>query len=590
MAPYRVDPDGVERDGVDLAAATRRLLGSMLTRPWGQVSASVYEIGRLVVFAPHLTGHARRLEYLAETQSPAGHWGAPDGYALVPTLSATDALLCALDRDDRDIVRTRYGRAGLTAAAERGLTSLVRQLGSDAAGPDMPAREVIVASLVAAINARLDRRGAGAARLGQPPGPAPDQLALLTELVAQGVTLDIKLLHALEVTGSAAHGSATARPDPTGAVGASPAATAAFLGPSVGSPSAGSPSARYLDEAARRDGGPVGCTTPITVFERSWVLATLARAGLLRTGDPVARTVSPAGAARALAGTIESAAVIGSVESAARTLAGSLRAALGPDGAATGPGLPADADTTAVCLYALTRLGERPDPACLLGFTNGDFFHTWPGEQGVSTTVNAHVLDALGAAVTARPELGPRYRPIVSRVAAWLVERQSPDGYWRDRWHASDYYATACCVLALDQYGPGHGAALARAHDWVLATQRPDGSWGRWSGTAEETAYAVLTLARADDAHGPTVRALRAALPHLVAAAHGLDPQEPALWHDKDLYRPHAIVRATVLAAIHAAIDGGQGGARERRLRNVRRRTAGPLRRTQSLRATTDRC
>lgn len=29
------------------------------------------------------------------------------------------------------------------------------------------------------------------------------------------------------------------------------------------------------------------------------------------------------------------------------------------------------------------------------------------------------------------------------------------------------------------------------------------------------------------------------------------DPDDPALWHDKDLYRPAAIVRAAMLAALH---------------------------------------
>jgi hypothetical protein len=29
------------------------------------------------------------------------------------------------------------------------------------------------------------------------------------------------------------------------------------------------------------------------------------------------------------------------------------------------------------------------------------------------------------------------------------------------------------------------------------------------------------------------------------------DADEPALWHDKDLYRPAAIVRAVVLGALH---------------------------------------
>ena len=509
---------------VAVAPGAGDLLAGLLARPWGQVSASVYETGRLVVLAPDLPGQAARLDFLVDTQNRTGDWGSPDGYALVPTLSATDALLCALATDDPALDQTRRGRAAIALAADRGLLALLDGNGPESDPPDMPARELIVPALIASINARLSAGGYSAARLRAASGPGPNHLSALSELVAAGAPLDVKLLHALEVTGPAARHSATARPTPAGAIGASPAATAAWLGQNRVT-DLSDPSARYLAATVELDGGPVGCTAPITVFERSWVLATLARAGLVSSPGALA---------------------------AAESLAASLREALGPDGAATGPGLPADADTTAVTLFTLIRLGESPDPACLLRFSVGTHFVTWPGEQGVSTTVNAHVLDALGAAVTARPDLGPAYRTIMTTVAGWLANQQNPTGWWRDRWHASDYYATACCVLALDDYRHLHRGgelAVARAVEWVLRTQRPDGSWGRWTGTAEETAYAVLTLLRAAD---PTAvaEALRSAYPHLVRGLRRPPRAEPALWHDKDLYRPHAIVRAAILAAI----------------------------------------
>jgi halimadienyl-diphosphate synthase len=81
--------------------------------------------------------------------------------------------------------------------------------------------------------------------------------------------------------------------------------------------------------------------------------------------------------------------------------------------------------------------------------------------------------------------------------------------------------------------------------DWVLDTQRQDGSWGRWSGTYEETAYAVQILCRVGhgDATAHAVGKGRACLPRL------LDEPHPPLWHDKDLYTPVRIVRAEGLAA-----------------------------------------
>ncbi|MFB9839674.1 prenyltransferase/squalene oxidase repeat-containing protein, partial [Actinoallomurus acaciae] len=161
----------------------------------------------------------------------------------------------------------------------------------------------------------------------------------------------------------------------------------------------------------------------------------------------------------------------------------------------------------------------------------------------------------------------------IAKVAAWLRGRQRADGSWHDRWHASPYYATACAALALHAFGgPEAAAAVERAVRWTLATQRADGSWGHWGGTAEETAYAVqlLLLTRpgaTPDAVPPgganvilnTGPADRPDSGLLEAAGRGCDhlarfpahPDDPALWHDKDLYRPTAIVRAATLAALH---------------------------------------
>jgi hypothetical protein len=89
----------------------------------------------------------------------------------------------------------------------------------------------------------------------------------------------------------------------------------------------------------------------------------------------------------------------------------------------------------------------------------------------------------------------------------------------------------------------------------VLQTQRPDGSWGLWGGTAEETAYALRTLlavpgATGDSAASPThvTRALARGYGYLLQTTR--EQEDPPLWHDKDLYRPTAVVRAAVLGAL----------------------------------------
>jgi hypothetical protein len=464
---------------------TRDLLAGLAERPWGQVSPSVYETARLVSLAPWLPRHAERVGFLLAAQRPDGGWGPPGGYELVPTLSATEALLAAGER----------------AAAWRGVARLTRLLRSGPSIADTPAADLIVPALLERIRER-----AGPS-LPMPAGMDARRLAAVRARFGSSASVPQKLLHALEVLGDAARGAGGDAAARLGPVGASPAATAAWLGAPRESPAMS-----YLLAAAHRDGGPVPCATPITVFERAWVLAGLARSGVPFAAPP--------------------------------DLVASLTADWGPAGTPAGPGLPPDADTTAVVLFARLELGHPADPGVLHAYDTGEHFCTWPGEDGASVTTNAHVLDALGAAGR------PADAAVVDRLTAWLCDRQDPAGWWHDRWHSSPYYATACCALALARFGrgPAAAAALARAAGWVAATQRPDGSWGAWTGTAEETAYALQVLlapgAPARSPRSPRVD-LPAAVGHLTAAA-GADPP---LWHDKDLYAPHAIVRAAAIAA-----------------------------------------
>ncbi|MEU4230513.1 prenyltransferase/squalene oxidase repeat-containing protein [Nonomuraea sp. NPDC026600] len=498
------------------------LVATLMARPWGQVSASIYETGRLVTLVPWLTGHRERIEYLLTTQGTDGSWGAPDGYGLVPTLSATEALLTAHATGPQLKTSPAADPERLGRAAGKGLDALRRWLLHPVQVPDMPAVEVIVPFLVALINIH---------HLGEPlPLPAGmdySRVDRIRQAVASGVELPEKLLHALEVAGPAAGGARAVRPTAIGTIGASPAATAAWLGsvwrrtpdrPGV-APLDTTQARSHLEAVATRYGGPVPVGLPITVFERGWVLSYLARAGI-----PV--EVPP-------------------------EMVADLRAAMGPSGTPAGPGLPADADTTAVALHALARLGMPYDPEILMAFDTGQHFCTWPGENGFSISVNAHVLDAFGAYTAVRPERAGSYRPVRARLTALLAERQQPDGSWDDRWHASPYYATLSCVLALGEYGGrDRTVPMARARDWLLATQRDDGSWGRWDGTTEETAYAVQALLLPGSTR--TIRYERAASrghAYLLRASYMSD--HPPLWHDKDLYSPLAVVRAAVLAALH---------------------------------------
>ncbi|WP_425692760.1 prenyltransferase [Micromonospora sp. DT178] len=514
----------------DCGSLAGELVDAMARRPWGEVAPSVYETGRLVAVAPLLAGHAERVAFLLRHQRDDGAWGPPEGYALVPTLSATDALLAAL----ADEGLPAAARPASTAAAGRGLRALSTLLAAGSAVPDTPAADLIVPALVESINARTSGPDAALAvthPLSLPTGTDRRRLTAVRAAHAAGTELHPKLAH----FGELLDGTAQRWPRPRAAepttVGASPAATAAWL--ATAGPDADAPAARvFLERLISEGGGPVPCPTPITVFERAWGLSWLSRAGI---------GVRPPEAVLA-----------------------SLADAVGPAGAATGAGLLPDADTTAVTLYALGRLGRPLDPASLWGYETAEGFCTWPGEDGFSVTTNAHVLDALAQHAARDPGAGSRHRTAIGRLARVLRERQEADGSWRDRWHASPYYATACCVLALAESTPDDDSVgtVGRAVRWVLANQRDDGSWGRWRGTAEETAYALhILLAVPSDEPAVAVAARRASA-YLRA---NVDRREhPPLWYGKELYCPTTIVRSVVLAASHLAcgrLDNRRGGA-----------------------------
>ncbi|MFI0352453.1 prenyltransferase/squalene oxidase repeat-containing protein [Actinomadura sp. 9N407] len=603
---------------VDAAAAAARIVDELIAHPGGRSSPSVYETGRLVSLAPWLAGHAERVRFLLAAQRPDGGWGLPDdGYALTPTLSATDALLSVL-------VPTPAGQgahpsapgvppeavpgvpqAELVKAVDEALRMvsgrLLPGLGAGTPGdgaadprgggpvevPDMPAIEHITPYLIELINRRLEAVRAhppsGLESWGEsgplraPAGMTGETASLVRELLDRGTAVPAKLLHALEIADGSARAARAVRPEPSGTVGASPAATAAWLGddrPGDGGPGGGdaadrSAALRYLEDTVERHGGPVPVAAPITEFERGWVLSWLARAGI-----PL---------------------------SVPSRMLDEMSASLGGAGTGGGSGLPPDADSSSGVLYALSLLGRPHPPDLLWEYETSTHMCTWQGENGHSITTNAHVLEAFGHYMQSTGRGGPRHAATVAKVANWLCEQQDADGAWRDRWHASPYYATACAAAALARFGGGairvpsgapsdadggiaNGAAFAaeRATRWVLETQRPDGSWGRWDGTPEETAYALHVLLLgpplADEARPAVARGaayLRAAMPAAEGPAAGPGPvnglvptpvpgakiglttsfiaeaNKTPLWHDKDTYHPITIVKAVTLAALH---------------------------------------
>lgn len=514
----------------DEATAASTLLAELVGDDWGQVATSYYDTARLVALAPWLEGHSERVAHLLATQRPDGTWGGPDGYALVPTLSATAALLAE---------SRRVGGDRLLPAVRSGLAAARRWLdpGRPAEPPDTVGVEVVLPALLEELRARLADSPAAATL--PPPPEAPVDATPLTAMRRRAAagTLSPRAWACLEVLGAEAVAARWVRPA-MGAVACSAAATAAWAGGPLGDRGA----VDFLHRLQRRGGGPVPAVTPITYFEPAWVLNSLAVGGL---------AVPVPGA-----------------------LLDRLEAGLTEEGAPAAPGLPADADDTAAVLAALHRHGRPRRPDVLLGYRADGRFACFVDERNPSVSTNAHVLETLALWLAAHPEDGGRFAGPAATAAKWLLAQQGDDGAWWDKWHASPYYATACCVLALVTYGQEElvGPAVGRAVDWLRATQRPDGSWGRWQGTTEETAYAVLALAvAAPEAAATEIQRGRAALAGptdprgLTGPRDPGDPQGeppapgdrpahtyPPLWHAKDLYTPVAVVRAARLAALSA--------------------------------------
>ncbi|WP_298183289.1 prenyltransferase/squalene oxidase repeat-containing protein [Saccharomonospora sp.] len=499
----------------------RNLLTEMAADPHGQFESSVYETGRLVTLVPSLPGHEDRVHHLLRAQRADGRWGGPGDYDLVSTLSATEALLAERNRPTSSPT--------VASAADRGVEALSRRLREITTLPDTVAVEIMVPALVADINAHLVRFGR--TPLPVPEGTRADLLDAIRDAVAQGHALPEKLLHSLELFGEPVRGAAFVEPVDGRIIGCSPAATAAWLGDDavrVGE----HPGVEYL-LSVRRDDGGVPLAAPLSLFERAWILSTL-----IDTGIPL---TAP--------------------QSVLDELTQSLHDALGDDGAGGGLGLPPDVDDTAAALHALALLGSPRSPDPLWQFDRGDHFFCYPEERTSSTSANARVVRALGTLLSAPADTTSLTDPQRQRctdsldtVVRWLIDRQEPDGSWSDKWHASPYYATVCCALALARHGGAQARpAVARAVDWVLTTERDGGLWGRWFGTREETAYAVRLLLNTGDPDNDLVA--RAAARGAAALAHRASDEtpHPPLWHDKDIYTPTRIVRTEIFAALYAA-------------------------------------
>ncbi|MFJ6137756.1 prenyltransferase [Kitasatospora sp. NPDC092286] len=491
------------------AERARHLLEQVDADPWGRFTPSVYETARVHAHLPRLPGAAKRVGWLLDQQRADGRWGTGStGHQVLPTLSATAALLSHLHDEPPQ------GR--IPAAVTRALAAL-RHIPGHGAPPDTAAVELLVPALLAEVNRLLDAPATGrypalhhSPRLGPLCGQPADLPTALTHRLHRLPQLPVKWHHCYEAL-AARIPDRLVPPPPTGLLGASPAATAAWLATTPASPSH-RPAAAALEATAHRYRGLLPETAPLAAFERLWVLSAFAKTGLLTGAEHLARRwLEPL------------------------TEHGSVRGA---------PGLAPDADDTAMALFVAAELGLPHDHDALAPFRTGDHFACYLGEDIGSLSANAHALLALGACLPHHPA----HREAVAALRTWLTSQQTPAGHWTDKWHASPLYATSRAATALARHGgPTARPALRRAAEWAMRTQHPDGSWGIWGPSAEETAYgSQILLAAPTTPTEPLTRARTYLADHLTDAL-----ANPPLWQDKTLYTPTAVVEAELLATLH---------------------------------------
>jgi len=114
------------------------------------------------------------------------------------------------------------------------------------------------------------------------------------------------------------------------------------------------------------------------------------------------------------------------------------------------------------------------------------------------------------------------YLPALERTLNYIRSEQETDGSWFGRWGTNYIYGTWSVLWGLEQTSvPKNDPLYTRAVRWLKSVQRADGGWGednftyhddsvrgqyRFS-TAFQTAWAVIGLIAAGEAHCPEVKA-----------------------------------------------------------------------------------
>lgn len=225
-----------------------------------------------------------------------------------------------------------------------------------------------------------------------------------------------------------------------------------------------------------------------------------------------------------------------------------------------------DTDDSSYTLLALLALGEPPESAAI---QRGAGWLAWMQNRDGSWStfvrnssmpfdhacpyIVGHVLCALQASGYLA-----RHPSVLRRALAYLERAQRYDGSFGSVWFREATAGTASVLEALADCDLGASAMAARARAHLVRSQNDDGGWSGLRGeaaTAEETAWAVLALAR-----GPASPATHAAVRRGVAwlLAHqspdGLWDEAPiglyysAMWYSDSTFAAAIPLRALARA------------------------------------------
>lgn len=493
---------------MDLKAQARELL----RQPSGRMNASPYDTAWLARLSDD-NGQSQRwpelVDWLLDHQWPDGSWGGQVEYY-------HDRILCTLATIIALKECGRVPQVGL--AIERGEQYVWRNFHFLHHDPvELVGFELIFPTLLA--RARTLELDVPAHSCGYGSIRAAKLRLLPIELL---YSPDTSVSFSLEFLGARGDAEQLGRAlGVNGSIANSPATTAYLLMQGGG----GQTALEYLQRMRTQPGG-IPHFYPLRTFELGWVMEHLTFGELSLEDDDLA---SP-------------------------HLWQELESAVALDGVSMDPAFGIkDGDTTAVATRMLLLAGRPVDPRALHHFEDPEtrIFRTFRFERNASVSTNAHALEALAL----MPDY-PDRQEVWDRVVTMLLASRKYQSYWIDKWHASPLYATSHVLISLLESKEPLVSECLGSLDWLVHLQRADGSWGFFGlGTAEETAYALLTLLHYHRQSNLVDREVLRRGAAYLWRTHESAPSYPDLWIAKSLFAPVAVVGAAILAAMHLYQD-----------------------------------